>query len=199
MIIAGYGGLGIELYGLMVNDHMDETIMFYDDDTQKPDSHVEGVNITASLEEVAAFFKSISANFVVGIGHPRLRQKMSNTLEDLGGTSFSYIAPTASIHPDQAPYSGLVAQPGSGISHHTSIGKSCSLHINAIVGHHVSLGDFVTIGPNASIIGPSSVGKHCRIGSNAVILPDSTIGENVIIPAGSVVRGHVKDNTTYSN
>ena len=198
MIIAGHGGLGIELLGLMINDHLEEEIMFYDEDKEVSGGNTHGARVSSSLKEVEAFFRSSTENFVVGIGHPRLRQKVTTILEEIGGTAFNYIAPTASIHPGEAMYSGLVAQPGAGISHHSTVGKSCSLHINAVIGHHVQLGDYVTIGPNVSIIGPTSIGDFCRIGSNAVVLPNTQVGNNVIIPAGSIVEGDVEDNTTYS-
>ena len=40
-----------------------------------------------------------------------------------------------------------------------------------------------------------SIGDNCFLGANAIILPGTIIGSNVIIGAGSVVSGVVKDNT----
>ena len=197
MIIAGYGGLGLELFGLMINDKLDEQILFYDENPEKYLNHEGEVSVTASLEKVKAFFKSSSNSFVVGIGHPRLRKKVMLTLEKIGGIPYNYVALTASIFPNNVTYCGLVAQPGSGISHNTVIGKSCSLHINSVIGHHVKIGDYVTIGPNSSIIGPSEIGNFCVIGANVVVLPNAKIGSNVIIGAGTVVDRDIKDNETF--
>ncbi|HIA36565.1 MAG TPA: acetyltransferase [Flavobacteriales bacterium] len=197
MIIAGYGGLGIEIYGLMINDKLDEPFLFYDENPNKSIKNKQEVCVTSSLKKVKCFFTKNSNYFIVGIGHPRLRRKLTKTLEKIGGVPFNYIAPTASILPNNANYLGLVAQPGSGISHSTEIGKSCSLHINSIIGHDVKIGSYVTIGPNSSIIGPTEVGDYCLIGSNSIILPNIKIGKNVIVGAGSVVDRNLKDNEIF--
>jgi len=197
MVIAGYGGLGIELFGLFINDEMSEDIMFYDENINKSLANNEDHQITSSLNRIRTFFKSSSTYFVVGIGHPRIRKKLTLTLEKIGGVPYNYIAPTASIFPNNTTHIGLIAQPGSGISHNTKIGKSCSLHINSVIGHHTKIGDFVTIGPNSSIIGPSEIGDFCIIGGNTIILPNIKIGKNVIIGAGTVVDRNIKDNETF--
>ena len=198
MVIVGYGGLGIELLGLMLNDNFKEEILFFDENEDVPKMAYGKYRITSDLDTVKEFFKS-DTGFVVGIGHPRLRKKMTELMGNLGGQAVKYISSTASISPFAEGCLALVAQPGTGISHHTTIGMSCSLHINSVIGHHVELGEYATVSPNVTIIGPTVIGGFCQIGSNSVILPNTKIGNNVIIPAGSIVDGIVHDNETFSS
>jgi len=199
MLIAGAGGLGLEMLGLIVNRGEEEAIVFFDQGNNIPGQFYDKYPVISEPGEAKTFFEDNTTSFIVAVGHPRLRKKLTDQLENLGGQLVSFIADTASVFSLKTEYTGLIAQPGSGVSHSTNIGRSCSLHINSIVGHDVTIGDFVTIGPNVSIIGPSQIGSYCTIGASAVGLPGSVIGNNVIIGAGSLVEGELQDNETFVN
>lgn len=42
------------------------------------------------------------------------------------------------------------------------------------------------------------IGRNCFIGARTFILPGTTIGDNCIIGSGSVVSGHIPDNSIYA-
>ena len=199
MLIAGAGGLGLEMLGLIVNQDREETVSFFDQGEDIPSLLYDKYPVLSELEEVKTFFQENSASFIVAVGQPRMRKKLTDQLENSGGKLVNFIANTASVFSIQIEYEGLIAQPGSGISHSTILGKSCSLHINSIIGHDVTIGEFVTIGPNVSIIGPAQIGSYCTIGEQVIVLPGSRIGDNVIIGAGSLVEGIIKDHETFVN
>lgn len=48
------------------------------------------------------------------------------------------------------------------------------------------------------ILRPITVGENVFIGMNSLILPGASIGSNVIIGAGSIVRGHIPDNSVIT-
>ncbi|WP_237417403.1 acyltransferase [Halobacillus litoralis] len=52
---------------------------------------------------------------------------------------------------------------------------------------------------NHLLVGEVHIGKNVWIGSNVVILKDTFIGDHSVIAAGSVVKGHVPENTVFIN
>lgn len=48
------------------------------------------------------------------------------------------------------------------------------------------------------ILRPITIGENVFIGMNSLILPGASIGSNVIIGAGSIVRGHIPDNSVVA-
>lgn len=82
---------------------------------------------------------------------------------------------------------GLVMEPLSVISSHTTVGFGVNIRRGVNVGHHVHIGDFVSINPGVSISGKVRIGAGATIGVGAVILDDIEIGRNSFVGAGSVV------------
>ncbi len=50
----------------------------------------------------------------------------------------------------------------------------------------------------ADILKPIKIGNNVFIGINAIILAGTIIENNVIVGAGSVVKGHLKENSVYA-
>ena len=92
------------------------------------------------------------------------------------------------------------------------LGAFCFVNV-----HHglVSLGNDVAVGPGTKLIAYSNhyragakvteeritseihIGSNVFIGANCTILPGVTIGDNIVIAAGSVVTGDVKEEGIY--
>jgi len=196
MLIVGTGGMGKEVLGLLVSSAKEREIYFFDQDKSVPNKLFGKYPVLKLEEDVANLFKEKSCEFIVGIGQPRIRERLTLKMETLGGELASLIRSSSFIFPFNKPSIGLLAHPGVGVSHGADIGKSCVLHINSTIGHDVILGKFVSIGPNSSIIGPSSIGDYGCIGANATILPGIKIGKNVVIGAGSIIDRNIDDNET---
>lgn len=197
MLIAGTGGMGKEVLGGLLTYENHDDICFFDEDQNSPDILYDKFKVLKSFEDVELYFNKKGNLFITAIGHPRLREKLTDKIEKTGGKLASMICPDVFLFPFNETYNGLIAYPGAGISHGVEIGKSCVMHLNSSIGHEVAVGKFMSLGPGAEIIGPTTIGDYVFIGANATVLPDAKVGNNAIIGAGAVVRKDIGDNETF--
>lgn len=196
MIIVGAGAAGRETLGALIFTGYKNEIFFFDTDTAIPD-YVDDCFPVIKTEN--ALKKTLLDNpyFVIAIGHPRIREKMMNHIISAGGKPANIICDRQSCL-SKIPDNATIIQPGVVISTNVTIGKSCMIHSNSVIGHSVEIGDFVSISPLVSIVGPAVIGNYCFIGAGSVILPGTKIGTHVIVPAGSVVNRDLKDFETFA-
>ena len=195
MIIVGAGNLGIHILDQLLHDSYQEEIFFFDNNPSKCLLY-ERFLVLKTISEVLEKFR-MNPSFIVGIGHPRLRQKFTEEFEKLGGQTCSLIHPSAFISNFLTLKHEIIIQPHSVIAHDSIIGRSCILHTGSVIGHGVILGNYASIAPNVTIVGPTKIGNFVSIGANSVILPNLKIGNNVVIGAGSLVKMDLKDNATF--
>jgi len=195
MIIIGAGGMGQEILGILLdNDYKGEIIFF--DENQNVDIILDKYLVIHNEKEIIKYLNNDN-RFVVGIGHPRLREKFYKKFLKLGGKPISVISKDSKIFPNSKISEMCIIHPYVGISWGVEIGFGCVLHINCTIGHKVKLGKFVNIGPGANIIGPATINDYSYIGANSVILNNINIGKNVIINAGKIVDINLKDYETF--
>lgn len=196
MLIIGTGGLGKEILGILLVDGFKDEIVFYDENQDAPDNLYKKHKIIKDLNVLKEYFSVGDRRFITGIGNPRIREKLTLKIEKAGGELVSVISKHIFIFPYNEKYSGVIIQPGVGISHNVKIGKGNAIHINSTIGHGTTIGKYVNIGPNASIIGPVEIGDYSYISAQATILPGIKIGKNVVITSGKVVNRDVADFET---
>ena len=197
MLIAGTGGLGKEILGILIDNNYLDEILFFDEDTDAPDFLYNKFKVIKDLKSVEAYFDKGDKQFITGIGSPRIREKMTLKLEKCGGRMCSVISKRASVFPMNVQYPGVIIQPGVGISHNVTIGKGAAIHINSTIGHSTIIGKYVNIGPNVSVIGPVEIGDYSYISTHATVLPNIKIGNNVIVTAGSLVDRDLEDFLSF--
>ncbi len=198
MIIAGAGSAGKEtLAVLWTLKEIAKDIVFYDEGNMAPEKIWDIYTVIKSEAAIKEYLK-VHPNFSVAIGNTRLRERMYNKLLTWGGKPLNIIAQNAfTINLQESE--GLIIQPCVTMSYDVSLGRSCMVHANAVIGHRVNIGEFVNISPLVSIVGPCTIGPHCFIGSGSIILPHLTIGKHVLIPAGSIVNRNLNDYETFEN
>jgi len=89
-----------------------------------------------------------------------------------------------------------------------TIGKGTRIsgkaHLDYTYPKGIHIGDYTIVTPGARIFTHDFVGAHhdntrignsCFIGANAIITAGVTIGDHCIVAAGTVVNGHVPDNS----
>lgn len=197
MLIAGTGGLGKEILGILIQDNFADEIVFFDENIQSPDLLYNKFRVIKDLKNLQTYLEQVDNRFITGIGNPRLREKITTLIEKCGGKTFSVISNRTSIFHYNNQYSGAIIQPGVGISHNVSIGKGAAIHINATIGHSTIIGKYVNIGPNVSVIGPVEIGDYSYISTQATILPNIKIGKNVIVTAGKLVEKDLMDFESF--
>jgi sugar O-acyltransferase (sialic acid O-acetyltransferase NeuD family) len=197
MLIAGTGGLGREILGILIQDDFRDEIVFFDENKQAPELLYDKFRVIKDWDLLKAYFEKGDNRFITGIGNPRLREKITLLIEKHGGEMFSVISKRVSVFHYHEEFIGVIIQPGVGISHNVTIGKGAAIHINSTIGHSAIIGKYVNIGPNVSVIGPVEIGDYSYISAQAIILPNVKIGKNVIVTAGKLVDKNLENFVSF--
>jgi sugar O-acyltransferase (sialic acid O-acetyltransferase NeuD family) len=193
MIIVGAGAAGCETLQILIEKGITD-VVFYD---KNPKS-----NFIANKYPIISNSKALkneivtNPNFCVAIGHPRMREKMYNSLCSLNAVPKNVISNNTHLLYSIEEKS-IIIQPGVCISAYGKIGKSTLIHANSVIGHQVQIGAFVNISPLCSIIGPCIIGNYSYIGAGSIVMPKVKIGNYVYISPGSIVNKDLKDFETY--
>ncbi len=201
MIVAGAGGQARECLEILLENEDHHSLCFFDNTSANvPDLFAGKYRILRNAEEVAAWFKDTGdRSFILGLGNPLYRLKVSRLFASWGGVLHSCISNHAVIGRMQTEIgAGATVLPGAVVTANVKIGKGVLLNVHASVSHDSTLGDFVEISPGARVTGRCSIGSFTSIGTNACILPGIKVGENVVIGAGSVVNKDVADNSVLA-
>lgn len=176
--IAGAGGVGREAYdaalaaGIEVAAFLDEKLS---------GTTVRGLPVLAPGEAPGG------AGYLVGIADPRVRQRLSQLLEDRGLRPVTVIHPRSIIGPETTLGSGCLVLGGAHVSSSIRIGDHAQVHYNATVGHDAVLADRVTVYPGANVSGSVLLDEDVTVGSNAVVLQGLKVGRGTFVGAGAVV------------
>lgn len=135
--------------------------------------------------------------FVIAIGEPNIRQKLSQKYEAAGCKAAKLIHPQVSIAPSVQIGAGSIICAGVQLTVNLNIGKHCILNLNSTVGHEARIGDFCTLSPGTNISGAVQIGQNCFLGSGVNVLPGRKINPNITIGAGAVVTNHLQTNGVY--
>ena len=196
MIIIGAKGFANELVGVLHQLDLLDGIVFFDDvNIVNNDLWYNRFEIIHSLDQVKRHFKEIDTKFILGIGNPHVRKKLSKKFESLGGELHTIISPKSFLAPFEVKIGkGSTVITGSVIDNNVNIGLGCLVNTNTTIGHDTTIGAFSEICPGAVISGNCIIGSMSFIGSNATLLPNVSIGNNVIVGAGSVVTKNIPNN-----
>ncbi|MBU1718278.1 MAG: hypothetical protein KKA07_04325, partial [Bacteroidetes bacterium] len=104
MLIAGTGGLGKEIMGFLIDDGVPASEITFFDESQNGEEKLFGqFRIIRSGDELKDFLTS-QPEFIVGIGHPRIREEVVLRIEKAGGKLVSAISAKAHIfHYNEKP------------------------------------------------------------------------------------------------
>ena len=98
MLIVGAGACARDLLAMILQDNPEEELVFFDDvTTEVPALLYDKYPILRSVKEVIDHFKSNSTDYVLGIGNPIIRNKMSKKIDRLGGNLISLISEQTQI------------------------------------------------------------------------------------------------------
>jgi sugar O-acyltransferase (sialic acid O-acetyltransferase NeuD family) len=193
MLIVGAGGLASEVINILSSDN---EIVFFDNINKCPDLLFSKFKILKTELQVLDFFNKVGNKYILGVGNPKVRERLFEYFDNLGGELTSVISEYAFIGKFKVEIgNGACIFPGVKISNDVVIGEASLIYYNSIITHNCKIGDFVEISTAASLLGHVNVGNCTSIGSNATILPKINIGNNVTIAAGAVVTKDVPDNS----
>lgn len=168
-------------------------IIFLDDDTSK---------IKNGIYDVVGICKDFKTykedyDFIIAIGHNKIRERISNELNKLGINQITLIHPTAVIDKTVVIEEGTTIMANVVLNADVKIGKGCIINTAATVDHDCKINDFVHISPGVKIAGAVDVGKRTWIGIGCSIINNLIICDDCIIGAGSTVIYDIKCSGTY--
>ena len=203
LIVVGAGGFGREVLDLIdaVNGASDEPVFellgVIDSTPIGPNIDLLAKrNVKYLGDETQWFSGGQSAQYVIGIGDPHVRQAVDERFLDAG------FSPATIVHPQSLLGSGCVVGAGSVIcagaivATEVTLGRHVHLNPRATVGHDSILGNYVSVNPSATISGNVKVGDNTLIGAASVILQGLTVGDHSVIGAAACVVRDVPSATT---
>ncbi|MFA9189943.1 acetyltransferase [Flavobacterium sp. FZUC8N2.13] len=196
MLIVGAKGFAKEVLEIIYQNGANEKICFYDDVSHdSPTMLYSKFRVLKSELEAKIYFKESGSQFTLGIGNPKLRFKLFEKFEALGGYFESTISKQAEIGSF-----GVEIDPGCNIlsgvriSNDVTIGIGTMIYYNSIIAHDVQIGNFCELSPGVTLLGRCKLGDFVQVGAGSIIFPDVEIGSNSIIAAGAVVRENIPEN-----
>lgn len=194
MIVAGAGGLALQIIPSLERLNLHSGVRFYIDEGLSPDLIIgRNYSIIQGEMKLREFWSGHSGEFIVAVGGSQ-REAVYRKLRSWGGKPASLFDSTSTVS-RLATHIGegvvilkdVIVEPG------VHIGEGCLLNLRSVITHKVQLGNFVEISPGAQLLGNAVVGDNTFIGAGAVVLPGVQIGKHCMVGAGAVVTRDVND------
>ena len=190
-MIIGASGHGKVIADIIVNSG-DKVLGFLDDADDVQGKKIIGFPV---LGKIADYDNYKDCEFVIAIGNPYVREKISN---ELPVKWYTAIHPTAVISSlDVEIGEGTVIMANAVVNPSARIGKHCIINTGAIVEHDNILEDYVHLSPNVTLAGIVKVGKSTHIGAGSCTKQVLNIASNCVIGAGSVIVKDITESGTY--
>lgn len=160
----------------------------------------EGIKTIGIDDDLQQIYDSGIHQAVLGIGflgHGNLRNDLIAKLHNIGFSFPTVIDSTAIVSKSAKIGEGTFVGKNAVVNANAWIGRYCIINSCSLVEHDCRVGDFTHVAVAACVCGGVTVGKECLVGANATIIQGLNLADHSIIPAGNVIRGHVKAN--YNN
>lgn len=195
MLIVGANGFGKQLLGILEQTgHLDGCCFFDDNPAIAPLLYDRFPVLCAESEVIVHFEQTGDHRFLLGVGAPSTRERLTERFTALGGKLEQIISPYAMVAKSKVVIgAGTCILTGAIIEPGVKIGKGCLVNLKVSIAHDTQVGDFTEIAPGVSINGNCEIGQHCQIGSHACILPGISIGDHTIVGAGAVVTRNLPE------
>jgi sugar O-acyltransferase (sialic acid O-acetyltransferase NeuD family) len=193
LVVIGGGGFGREVLDVIEAINASDRRLTYEAigvlDDGDPDlalldpygvRHLGPVSLMSDL--------AADVGYVIGIGDPRTRRTLDETLLSTGRSSPVLIHPSAAVG-----QRGVVLGPGTIICSHVSItnhirlGRHVHVNLNSTIGHDAVLDDYVTLSPLVAISGNVHAETGAFFGTGAKVNPGLTVGEGAVVGTGAAV------------
>lgn len=207
LVIIGAGGFGRETLDVVRAQNLSRTMGTSYDVLGVVDSFPSEANLERlrNLQvpylgtETDWFDKNLGASYLVGVGDPTDRQKISRRFDSAGHRPGKAVHPSAVIGSASSIAPGAVICAGVQISTNVSLGQHVHVNPNATIGHDTVLEDFVSVNPGAIISGNVHCESLVLIGAGATVLQTLRVEHGSVVgamscvtrnvPAGKVVKG----------
>lgn len=142
---------------------------------------------------------STPADYVIGIGSPKARQRIAASL-----STNPYLRAPNLIHPlagIDAAYvqlgQGNIITRGVEFTCDIKIGDHNIFNLNSTVGHDVRIGSYCVINPGCNVSGGVNLGDECLLGTGCRILENLNLCSGLSIGSGAVVTRSIEAPGIY--
>lgn len=132
---------------------------------------------------------------VGSVGNCGVRKILYNKIKNIGFDLPVIVHPKAVIANDVKLGEGVFIAASSTINPGVEIGKNAIINTSSSIDHDCKIGDFVHIAPGVVLSGGVSVGEETHIGTGTDVIQGVKIGKRCFIPAGSLVKNNIIDNS----
>lgn len=197
LYIIGAGGLGREILWLAreLNKVSQRYRLcgFVDDNVALHGQEICGVPVVGDVSFLRTKPGSAAA---LGIGIPRIKQKILQTVQDYDLEWPVLVAPQASMSEFVQLGRGTVICAGSILTTQVTLGDFVLVNLSCTIGHDATVQTGSTLSPGVNMSGFVSVGQFTDIGTSAAIIPGVQIGSHSVVGAGTVVIRDIPDHAT---
>ena len=190
--IVGFGGLGQQLYKLLVEEeYQPKQIVIFDDYLEKQ----IGLNVKP-FQDYKKYDRSI--NYIIALGYKQLKLK-SGILEELRNNNcslYTYIHPTAFISKSAKIGGSSMVFSGSIIEQNVELSDGCICYYRTTVSHDCYIGQSTFLAPSVTVCGNVNIGSNCFIGAGTIVGNGIKIGGNVKIGMQSSVQKNIVENSS---
>ena len=197
VVIAGCGGMALELYDYLNNDSNIHIRGFIDDGANvAPPKHLN-LPILATTYSYAPEYANEVA--LVGIGNPYSRFAVLQRLWARGIQTPAYAAQNTHISPHAKIADGSIVSPFSVVNHGAYLAPGVLVNIHCGIGHGAKVGNSSVLSPHCIVNGDASVGEKCFLGTRVTIFPRISIGNDCVVDSHTAVRRSSNDGIFISD
>lgn len=192
LVILGAGGFGREASLLVeeinaarANGGLWNLLGFIDEDETRWGNVLRGYPVLGGWEALYSLPEKVKVICVVA--DPAVKQKMVNTVAELGRQFATLIHPDVSLAPDVQVGVGVLINIGSILTINIKLGDHVSINPGCGIGHDVEIGAYTTLMWRVNLAGNVNIGKGCLVGSGVTVLQGKIIGDFCTVGAGAIV------------
>ena len=141
------------------------------------------------------FISRASADFVIAIGSPAVRQRVAAAFQAAGLRAATLVHPSVVIGSQSSIGAGTIVCAGAQISTNVHLGEHVHVNPHATIGHDTVVESFVSINPAAVVSGDVTLGTGTLVGAGAVILQGLSVGAASTVGAAACVVRDVPKGT----
>jgi sugar O-acyltransferase (sialic acid O-acetyltransferase NeuD family) len=196
IIVVGASGFGRELAESVLDVAARQSEIrlkgFLDDnpDMKAEMGRVLGVEV---IGDTYAYPIQENDRFLISLGDPELRKRLSERLAQRGARFFTLIHPTAHVASSAALGAGCIIAPFANVGSNARLGEHVLLNLYATAGHDTQIGSCSVFSPYGIANGGSVIEERVFFGTHAVVTPNKKVGRQSRIAAGAVVYRDVPE------
>lgn len=145
------------------------------------------------------YFDRASHVATVGVGAPKIREKIVNDIIRNHGNVFTTLVHPSAIKMDPSINVGYgsVICANCILTCDITLGNFSQLNLSTTIGHDTTTGTFFTTAPGVHISGKVNTGHRVYLGTNASVIEEIEICDDVLIGAGACVSKDILESGTY--